>query len=899
TARAFRAPDRDGTIDNQIVAHEWGHYLSNRLIWNGSGLTNNQGRAMGEGWADFTALLMMTRAEDINVPTNADWNGTYVVAEYATRGGSPADSTFYGIRRVTYSSNTAKNALTFKHIDNAQALPTTAPILPSGLNAQVHNSGEIWATLLWECYTSLLRAHPFNEAQQRMKQYLVNGYKLTPATPTYLEARDAIIAAASAADPEDGRRFWVAFAKRGAGVGAVAPVRTSTTHNGVVESYDLTADVAVVSIAVDAVTRTCDRDGILDNGETGQLRITLRNLGPNRTEQTVATVTSPSQGVTLGNGGRIEVPALDALAETSVTLPVSLQGVTGRQTLTFTVTTSQGELRRAGDRVGSLSVLANYDEAPASTNKEDVQSTTLPWTRTHDARLDKVDWVVSSLAAAPANRLFYGKNQNGPSDMRLTTPALPVSTTEPLVLKFKQAWDFESYTDPATGVTTYYDGAVIELSEDGGQTWVDVGTPLYTQTLATATNNLNPLDGRRAIAGRSAAFPAFIDSTLDLGTAYAGKTVRLRFRIGSDINTGTTGWLVDDLEFTGITSTPFTTTLDEDNVCVAPPAPIVSAGADVTVPERTNQSLQGSASDPEDNALTYAWTQLSGPAVTLTGANTLNPSFVAPEVTATTAVVFQLSASNGGSSATDTVTVTVTNVNRAPTVNAGVAGVVDERESYTLMGSASDADGDALTYAWTQVSGPSVELTNASALQATFVAPEVTADETLTFVLSVSDGQTTVEASVDVVVRQVNRAPVANAGEAISIESGAPASLNGASSTDPDGHALGYTWTQVEGPAVTLTGADTATPSFTAPAVDAATTLRFSLVVNDGDLNSEAATVTVTVTPKPTRPDPQPEPQPEPNEPSRCGCSGTGAGAPAGLLGLALFALARRRRQVN
>ncbi|OJH39510.1 hypothetical protein BON30_18615 [Cystobacter ferrugineus] len=652
-------PDLDGTLDNSIVAHEWGHYLSNRLIWNASGLTNNQGKSMGEGWADFTALLMMTRAEDIHVPSNAHWNGAYAVAGYATRGGMSEDSTFFGIRRVAYSADMAKNALTFRHIANGEPLPPSASTTPFSTNAEVHNSGEIWATLLWDCYVSLLRAYPFQEAQQRMKQYLVNGYKLTPATPTFLEARDALIAAASAASSEDGRRFWEAFARRGAGVGAVAPDRTSRDHAGVVESYDVTADVTVVSLSVEAVSKTCDRDNILDDGETGLLRIKLRNLDAIRTEQTVVTVTSSSPGVTLGHGGQVQVPALDRWEETEVTLPVSLQGATGRQQLSFTVTTRREDPSRPGHRELTWRVWANYDEQPASTTTEDVESSNPPWTATHDDHLDNVNWATTEDPTATGNHVFHARDVNGPSDMRLTSPPLQVSATEPLVLEFKQAWDFE------VGAGLNYDGAVIELSEDEGQTWKDVGEALYNGTLASYEDNLNPLDGRGAFVGQSTNFPALRSSTLDLGTTYAGKTVRLRFRVGSNQNTGANGWLLDDLEFSGLTHTPFTSIKEEEHVCVPPL--VITAGEDVTVEERTSLTLHGSATDADHSPLTSTWKQLSGPEVTLTGADTLTPSFFAPEVSAHTDLVFELSVSNGSDTATDTVMVTVTDVNLAPT----------------------------------------------------------------------------------------------------------------------------------------------------------------------------------------------------------------------------------------
>lgn len=54
---------RDGSFDNTVVAHKWGHYLSNRLVGNGNSLDAAQGRGMGEGWSDFVAMLLFVKEE--------------------------------------------------------------------------------------------------------------------------------------------------------------------------------------------------------------------------------------------------------------------------------------------------------------------------------------------------------------------------------------------------------------------------------------------------------------------------------------------------------------------------------------------------------------------------------------------------------------------------------------------------------------------------------------------------------------------------------------------------------------------------------------------------------------------------------------------------------------------
>src|SRR6185295_11759751 len=122
TARLNRVPDRDGSIDNQIMFHEWGHYISNRLIGDGNGLNANYAGGLGEGWGDFTSMLLTVRENDTSTPSNATWNGAYALATYATSGvpfnGSLNHSYYFGIRRYPYSTALDINPLTFKHISN-------------------------------------------------------------------------------------------------------------------------------------------------------------------------------------------------------------------------------------------------------------------------------------------------------------------------------------------------------------------------------------------------------------------------------------------------------------------------------------------------------------------------------------------------------------------------------------------------------------------------------------------------------------------------------------------------------------------------------------------------------------------------------------------------------------
>ena len=191
--------------------------------------------------------------------------------------------------------------------------------------------------------------------------------------------------------------------------------------------------------------------------------------------------------------------------------------------------------------------------------------------------------------------------------------------------------------------------------------------------------------------------------------------------------------------------------------------------------------------------------------------------------------------------------------NRAPSVSAGSDQTVDEFARVVLTGSATDADGDALTYAWEQTDGLAVTLSDATASMASFDAPDVPATRTpelLTFRLNVSDGTTSRSATVNVSVVDVglgaNSPPVANAGGDVTVLQSTTVELDGTGSSDPDGQPLGYSWVQTGGPGVLLAGADTAEPRFAAPDVGPGATvaLTFQLTVDDG---TDTSTDTVVV----------------------------------------------------
>jgi dienelactone hydrolase/uncharacterized protein (DUF2141 family) len=314
-----------------------------------------------------------------------------------------------------------------------------------------------------------------------------------------------------------------------------------------------------------------------------------------------------------------------------------------------------------------------------------------------------------------------------------------------------------------------------------------------------------------------------------------------------------------------VTDNAGATSMDTVNVTVnaASPAPnqppVALAGADqsITLPT-SNTYIFGSGSYDPDGAITaYAWSQVSGPnaaTVTAISASNADVSNLVQGVYRFRLVVTD----NAGATASDTMSVTVSAPNVAPTARAGIDQQVQlPTNNVTLNGSASgDADGTITGYAWTKIAGPS----QYSITSANNVSTSITnlAVGTYSFRLVVTDNSgATDDDTVNVTVLPAppppNVAPTANAGTDQSIQLPINSvTLSGSASSDPDGNIASYAWSKISGPA-SYSIANAGSVSTGAGNLTVGT-YAFRLVVTDNSGASDDDTVLVHVAAAPPPP---------------------------------------------
>lgn len=242
------SPQRDGDFEADVVFHELGHGINHRLV-NGGGplgsiLSGPQAGALDEGSADFDGLFFSNGLTTSF--TKATPSATWVLGE-------PING--QGIRRFPYSTNKDINPLTYNDFDPSQVdvnFPPNPPFNPElGPVDESHNGGEIWTNTMWEMESNLVAKYGFSSnlatgtgGNNRAYQLYIAGLKMTPAFPSMLDARDAIIAADNIIyGGADLPEIWAAFADRGFGVHANAGVFDLTANDpgwqssGIIEDF--------------------------------------------------------------------------------------------------------------------------------------------------------------------------------------------------------------------------------------------------------------------------------------------------------------------------------------------------------------------------------------------------------------------------------------------------------------------------------------------------------------------------------------------------------------------------------------------------------------------------------------------------------------------------------------
>ena len=268
-------------------------------------------------------------------------------------------------------------------------------------------------------------------------------------------------------------------------------------------------------------------------------------------------------------------------------------------------------------------------------------------------------------------------------------------------------------------------------------------------------------------------------------------------------------------------------------------APVSEAGDDLTVNEGTTVTLDGTDSvDVDGDTLGYLWSQTDGTVVTISDDTVASPTFTAPEVTESEMLTFELSVTDGTLYGTDTVTVTVSDiqVDSAPVAVDDMATVQEDNSvTISVLNNDSDGDGDALTITGTSVPANGT-VTIDSRTNSIMYMPNTNYNGVDSFTYTVSNNNYTDTATVTVTITPINDSPIANAGNDMTINEGVTVTLDATDSIDVDGDALFYSWNQTSGTAIILSDDTVVSPTFTAPEVEESKVLTFELSVTDGAL---------------------------------------------------------------
>lgn len=223
-------PDvRDGSLDNGIIAHEYGHGLSNRLTGGASDpnclIKAEQG---GEGWSDWLCLILTIEQGDSGADPRGI--GTYVKNQ---EGG-------LGIRTYPYSTDMSINPLTYGDVANRFG---------------PHAIGEVWSQTIWDLTWKMIESEGFdpdwyngNAGNHTAMRLVIEGMKLQGCNPGFIDARNGILAADQLLyEGVHTCQIWEVFARRGMGANALQG--SADSSNDQTEDFTIPNTCLIATVA--------------------------------------------------------------------------------------------------------------------------------------------------------------------------------------------------------------------------------------------------------------------------------------------------------------------------------------------------------------------------------------------------------------------------------------------------------------------------------------------------------------------------------------------------------------------------------------------------------------------------------------------------------------------------
>ncbi|MFZ1703979.1 MAG: M36 family metallopeptidase [Saprospiraceae bacterium] len=480
----------DGSLDNGIIAHEFGHGISNRLTGGrlASGcLTNDE--QMGEGWSDFFSLIMTHEPGD----KGEDIRGIGTFAQNQSVDGG-------GIRRYPYSTDMNINPQTFDDIKG-----TDAP----------HPLGEVWNGMLWDLYWKFVELYGFDpdwtntESGNHKAVYLVlEGMKMQACNPGFIAGRDAIINADIAIFNGDHNcMIWDVFSRRG--LGFFADGGDKGNRNDGVENFE-SRPTCVPTLKI---KKTLSKK-LVQPGEEVTVVIKANNHYSEK-ETNVIITDELEPGLTYVDGSSPIAPQING------------------QVLSFNI----GDLNYDTEYSLTYRVRASTINKSVTLFKDDFEND-INW----DLVTDKGNetWLPDYETYRSFETSMYVPNFEQESDASIISfYHIPVNGSNP-ALRFWHRYNTEITND----------GGFVELSVNGGS-FALVPKDKYivngpNSEIAYGTFALPSLSGFTGSSNGE-----WVDSYIDLSD-HQGQNINLKFRFGANESiapsTANAGWYVDDIE---------------------------------------------------------------------------------------------------------------------------------------------------------------------------------------------------------------------------------------------------------------------------------------------------------------------------------------------------------------